>query len=204
MYFTLDPVCLPVTFQLAPGHWTKSEWWKWPCAGVGWDSANTKVTRLLCNHQASTHVSGLCVSQYMKQMAGRVLNKHKYLLVIIFGYRQLLVPLYTLSLFFPSTCRQGKFKKSLFRSGFFFKDQKPNYVQHSHRKTCNAHLNVNMRWNTSWHNVSALDKELEFTTLSFPMTNAMRKKSHLFPSSFILHHPPHTVGLAYLWKIAFM
>lgn len=128
MYFTLDPVCLPVTSQLAPGHWTKVEWWKWPCAGVGWDSANTKVTRLLCNHQASTHVSGLCVSQYMRQMAGRVLNKHKYMLVIISGYRQLLVPLYTLPLFCPRRVEKENLK-SPYLGLHCFKDQKCNYVQ---------------------------------------------------------------------------
>lgn len=52
--------------------------------------ASTKVARLLCNHQACTHVPSLRVSQYMEQMAGRVLNKHKYILVISLGYRQLL------------------------------------------------------------------------------------------------------------------
>lgn len=175
IYVFHNPVCLPLTFQLAPSHWTKSEWWKWPCAGVGWDSANTKVTRLLCNHQASPHVSGLCVSQYMKQMAGRVLNKHKYMLVIISGYRHLLVPLYTLLLYCPRRVEKENLK-SLYLGLHCFKDQKRNYVQHWHCKTCKAHLRLNIRWNTSWHNVSALDKELEFTSLSFPMTNAMRKK----------------------------
>lgn len=59
-------------------------------AGVGWDAATTNVAGLLCNHQACTHVLSLRVSQYMEQMAGRVLNKHKYILVISLGYRQLL------------------------------------------------------------------------------------------------------------------
>lgn len=52
-----------------------------------------KVARLLCNHQACTHVPSLRVSQYMEQMAGRVLNKHKYIVIISLGYRQLLLRL---------------------------------------------------------------------------------------------------------------
>lgn len=57
------------------------------------DAVTTKVAWLLCNHQAHTHVPCLLVSQYMEQMAGRVLNKHKYMFIMSLGYRQLLLPI---------------------------------------------------------------------------------------------------------------
>lgn len=68
-------------------------WWNWWLAGVRWDSATTKVAQILCNHQACTHVPRLRVSQYMEQMAGRVLNKHICMLIISLGYSQLLLPI---------------------------------------------------------------------------------------------------------------
>lgn len=97
VYLTLDSVCLPVSFRFphpAAGQSLNN--------GAGGAMVSGETPPLLpppppqnwpgcCVIIRLIHTCPACVSQYMEQMAGRVFNKHKYMLIISLGYSQLLL-----------------------------------------------------------------------------------------------------------------